>query len=165
MKADAIPPRAEVSSEPNHPGRTLRTERLLFATPEQIFAAFERPGCLAQWWGPHGFTNTFELFEFRQGGRWVFKMHGPNGTNYHNESVFQEITRNQRVVIEHIVTPWYRLIITLSADAASTRLTWEQEFESPEFAAKLRSLASTANEQVLDRLQAIVDAQRIDEQR
>lgn len=156
MKPDATPLRAGISSQRNHPDRTLRTERLLSATPEQMFATFERPECLAQWWGPDGFSITFELFEFRQGGRWIFKMHGPNGANYHNESVFREITRNERVVIEHIVKPWYRLTITLAADAAGTRLTWEQEFENAGFAAKMRSLASTANEQVLDRLQAIV---------
>ena len=77
--------------QPNNPEATLGTERILSATPRQIFAAFEQPELLAQWWGPEGFTNTFEQFEFKVGGRWVFVMHGPNGANYPNESVFREI--------------------------------------------------------------------------
>jgi hypothetical protein len=36
-------------------------------------------------------------------------MHGPNGTNYPNESVFLEIQPDTRVVIEHVLRPWYRL--------------------------------------------------------
>jgi len=46
------------------------TERLIAASPHQVFAAFENPASLAEWWGPNGFTNTFSLFEFRPGGRW-----------------------------------------------------------------------------------------------
>jgi len=37
-----------------------------------------------------------------------------------------------------------------------THLAWVQEFESPEVAAKMRPLSATANEQVLDRLQALL---------
>jgi uncharacterized protein YndB with AHSA1/START domain len=54
--------------------------------PPNLFSA-----AAAQWWGPEGFANTFAQFEFKPGGRWVFVMHGPNGANYPNESVFREI--------------------------------------------------------------------------
>ena len=54
------------------PDTVVRTGRLLPATPRAVFAAFEEPDRLARWWGPSGFTNTFECFEFRPGGRWVF---------------------------------------------------------------------------------------------
>ena len=57
----------------------VSTERLLPVSPRRVFAAFEQPDRLAQWWGPSGFKNTFEQFEFTNGGRWVFVMHGPTG--------------------------------------------------------------------------------------
>ena len=44
-----------------------------------------------QWWGPNGFTNTFHEFDLRPGGAWRFIMHGPDGTDYPNESVFVEV--------------------------------------------------------------------------
>ncbi|WP_437498369.1 SRPBCC domain-containing protein [Sorangium sp. So ce1099] len=143
-------------SRANNPSAAVSTERVLSANPRKVFAAFERPDQLAQWWGPEGFTNTFEQFEFKPGGRWVFVMHGPNGASYPNESVFREIQPDTRIVIEHVVKPWFRLTVTLSARGDQTHLAWVQEFESPEVAARMRPLSGTANEQVLDRLQALL---------
>lgn len=142
------------SMAPN-PDAALRTERVLAAGPRAVFAAFQQPDRLARWWGPAGFTNTFERFEFEPGGRWVFGMHAPNGASYPNESVFREITP-ERIVIEHVVKPWYRLTVTLTPQDGGTHLAWVQEFESPEFAARMRSLSEPANEQNLDRLEALL---------
>lgn len=134
----------------------IRNERILPASPGAVFAAFKNSDSLAQWWGPSGFTNTFEQFEFKPGGRWVFVMHGPNGANYANESIFQEILPDSRIVIEHILEPWFRLTVTLTARGDQTHLAWDQEFKSPEVAAKYRPLSTTANEQNLDRLQSVL---------
>jgi uncharacterized protein YndB with AHSA1/START domain len=140
----------------NDPDAAVRTERVLAADPRTVFAAFEQPDLLARWWGPSGFTNTFERFEFEPGGRWVFVMHGPNGASYPNESVFREILPDTRVVIEHVVKPWYRLTVELTPRGHETHLAWTQEFESPEAAAKMRRITDTANEQNLDRLQSLL---------
>jgi len=138
------------------PNATLSNERVISASPRAIFGAFEDPGCLARWWGPAGFTNTFEQFEFRPGGTWRFVMHAPNGANYPNESVFRAIEPDSRIVIEHVVEPRFRLTVTLTARGGETHLAWDQEFESPEMAERMRPLCETANEQNLDRLQAVL---------
>jgi len=143
-------------SQANNPNAAVSTERVLSANPRKVFAAFEQPDKIAQWWGPKDFTNTFEQFEFKPGGRWVSVMHGPSGTNYANESVFREIQPDTKIVIEHVVKPWYKLTVILTARGDQTHLAWVQEFESPEVAAKMRQLSGTANEQVLDRLQALL---------
>lgn len=143
-------------SQANDPDVAVSNERVFPASPREIFAAFEQPDRLARWWGPEGFTNTFERFEFRPGGRWVFVMHGPNGADYPNESVFREIQPDTRIVIEHVVEPWFRLTVTLAPRGDDTHLAWVQEFESPEVAARLRPLCAPANEQNLDRLQALL---------
>ncbi len=151
------PRRSCLVSQANDPNAALRSERVLFANPQQVFAAFEQPVCLAQWWGPDGFTNTFEQFEFKPGGRWVFVMHGPNGVDYPNENVFREIEPGARIVIEHVGKPWYKLTVTLTARGVDqTHLAWVQEFESPEFAAKMRPLCEPANEQNLNRLESVI---------
>ena len=143
-------------SHPSNPNAVLSNERLLSASPQQVFAAFSNPDHLARWWGPSGFTNTFDVFEFKRDGRWVFTMHGPTGVDYANECVFREIEPDSRLVIEHIVTPWFRLTVTLVPQGAHTHLAWTQEFESPEVADRMRPLCMTANEQNLDRLQALL---------
>lgn len=143
-------------SNATNPNAAVSTERVLSADPRTVFAAFEQPDRLVRWWGPSGFTNTFEQFEFRPGGRWVFVMHGPNGASYPNESVFREIEPDARIVIEHVVKPWYRLTVTLTDRGGETHLAWVQEFESSEAAAKMRRISEPANEQNLDRLQALL---------
>ncbi|MCA9449996.1 MAG: SRPBCC domain-containing protein, partial [Candidatus Omnitrophica bacterium] len=92
---------------------TFRHSRHLSASPEAVFAAFEDPARLAQWWGPEGFSNTFEVFEFRPGGRWVFTIHGPDGKDYPNESEFLEIVPGSMVRLRHVCLPHYELSITL----------------------------------------------------
>ena len=137
-------------------GARLWTERVLSAPAHQVFAAFENADRLAQWWGPDGFTNTFEIFEFEPDGRWLFVMHGPDGTDYPNECVFREIEPDERIVIEHVVSPWFRLTVTLAPREGKTHLGWVQQFESAEVADKLRSICEPANEENLDRLEALL---------
>lgn len=139
----------------------LSTGRVLSATSRRVFAAFEQPDQLAKWWGPNGFTNTFEQFEFKPGGRWVFVMHGPDGTNYPNECVFREIQPDTRIVIEHVVAPRFRLTVTLTDCAGKTCLGWVQEFETFELAARLRPICEPANEQNLDRLEALLATESV----
>lgn len=49
------------------------------------------PDRVARWWGPTGFTNTIQQYDFEPGGRWLLTMHGPDGTNYPNESRFTRL--------------------------------------------------------------------------
>ena len=143
-------------AQANPPSAALSTERVLSANRRVVFAAFANPDSLAQWWGPSGFTNTFEKFEFKPGGRWVFVMHEPNGANYANESVFREIQPDARIVIEHVVKPWFRLTVTLTARGDQTHLAWVQAFESPAVAEQMRLVCEPANEQNLDRLESLL---------
>ena len=131
----------------------FKTSRAIPATVEQVFAAFE-PKRLARWWGPAGFTNTFHICEFKPGGRWSFIMHGPNGANYPNESVFAEIEPPRKVVIQHVCEPRFRLTIELAPTANGTLLSWAQAFEDPEVAKRVEHIVVPANEQNLDRLTA-----------
>lgn len=140
---------------------TSHTSREISATVEQVFAAISDPQRLARWWGPAGFTNTFSVCEFKNGGRWSFVMHGPDGHNYPNESVFAEIEAPRKVVIEHVVEPVFRLTIALAASAAGTRVSWSQAFESAEVASRIEHIVVPANEQNLDRLAAEVSRQLV----
>ena len=131
---------------------TFSTSREIPATIEQVFAAFSHPERLARWWGPAGFTNTFSICEFENGGRWSFIMHGPDGHNYPNENVFAEIESPTKVVVQHVSEPKYRLTIGLASAAAGTVVSWSQTFESSEVAGRIEHIVVPANEQNLERL-------------
>ncbi|MCC6838655.1 MAG: SRPBCC domain-containing protein, partial [Flavobacteriales bacterium] len=59
--------------------REVVVTRVVHAPRERVWKAFATAEALAHWWGPDGFTITTSAFEFREGGMWVFIMHGPDG--------------------------------------------------------------------------------------
>ena len=134
---------------------TFTTSRKIPASAEQIFAAFSHPERLSRWWGPAGFTNTFNVCEFKKGGRWSFVMHGPDGRKYPNESVFAEIESPAKIVIQHVSEPKYRLTIILTSSAAGMVISWPQVFENANMS-RIQHILIPANEQNLDRLSAEV---------
>ena len=136
--------------------RTMRTSRILPFSPAKIYGAFASPDLLAAWWGPEGFRNTFEVFEFKVGGRWKFVMHGPDGKNYPNESVFVQLEPDSKVVIEHVCAPYFTLTVQLVPVPDGTRLSWEQVFADAKTAQAVKQIVEPANEQNLDRMTQVL---------
>jgi len=136
--------------------RTLSTSRNLPYTPKQIYGAFASADLLALWWGPEGFSNTFEIFEFTVGGRWKFIMHGPDGNSYPNQSIFEELVPDSRIVIHHDCPPDFRLTVQLTPVSDGTQLSWEQVFEDAETAQAVKLRVGPANEQNIDRLTQVL---------
>jgi uncharacterized protein YndB with AHSA1/START domain len=132
--------------------------RLIAAPAERLFRAIAEAGHLARWWGPNGFASTFETFEFRPDGRWLFVLHGPDGADYPNENVFRQIVPARRVVIEHISKDHhFFLTITLQPqEGGQTLVGWQQVFDTAGHRNALLSVCPEANEQNLDRLAAEV---------
>lgn len=136
--------------------RTIRTSRTLPFSPMVVYGAFASPDLLALWWGPDGFTNTFEVFEFKIGGNWKFVMHGPDGKNYPNESKFAQLEPGSKVVIEHVCAPFFTLTVELAPVAGGTLVSWEQVFADAKTAQTVASIVGPANEQNLDRMTRVL---------
>jgi uncharacterized protein YndB with AHSA1/START domain len=134
--------------------RELATTRVLNSRRELVFWAFSDPLHLAKWWGPKGFTNTFHEFDLRPGGVWRFTMHGPDGVNYPNESVFVEVAKPERIVIRHVSGPRFEMTITLTGQEGKTEIGWRMLFETSAECERVKKFAVEANEQNLDRLEA-----------
>ena len=131
--------------------------RLINAPRERVFKAFSEPEHLARWWGPNGFTSTFHTFDLRVGGKWTFVLHGPDGTDYPNESVFVEVVAPQRVVLEHLSeSHHFYLTITFESVENNTSVGWRQVFDDVEHKKRVAHIVEEANEQNLDRLEAEV---------
>jgi uncharacterized protein YndB with AHSA1/START domain len=130
----------------------LVTSRRFDAPRDEVFRAFIEPESLRRWWGPKGFTNTFEEFDPRVGGNWRFIMHGPNGANYPNHHIFMEIVRPERLVLVHLSRPQFEIAFTLTEEDGGTRLEWRMKFATAEECARIKTYAAEANEQNLDRL-------------
>src|SRR6476620_12224381 len=108
--------------------RQLLAVRVLNASKDSVFEAWTNPVHMARWWGPEGFTNSFEKFEPVEGGQWKYTMHSPQGGNYPNESRFLEVTHD-RIIIQHVSRPHFHLIASFEATGDKrTRITFRQVF-------------------------------------
>jgi PhnB protein len=146
--------------DPSADSRVAATSRVVAATPAAVWDAIRDPEKLARWWGPEGFTNEFESFDFRVGGDWKFVMRGPQGAAYPNHQRFVALDEDRRFVTCHVNAPHYVLTVTLTPEGAGTRVDWRQEFESDDLFRRLAEFVRPANEQNLDRLQAVLAATR-----
>ncbi len=138
----------------NTADREIVTTRVLDAPRELVFKAWTDPDQLVQWWGPKGFTNTFHEFDMRPGGIWRFVMHGPNGVDYQNKSVFVEVVNPKRIVFDHVSGPRFQVVATFAEQAGKTKLTFRMRFESAAECDKVKAFAVEGNEQNFDRLEA-----------
>lgn len=82
-------------------GRDIVVSRIFDAPRELIWEAMTNPQHVVHWWGPRGFTDTVEEMDVRPGGVWKHVMHGPDGANYPNESIFKEVVKPERLVFTH----------------------------------------------------------------
>lgn len=142
-----IPPAAE---------REIVSWRVIDAPRRRVFEAYRDAAQLRRWWGPNGFTNTFEVFQFETGGEWKFVMHGPDGTNYKNESRFTLIIPDSRIEFEH-AAPHFHATHTLEDEGADkTRLTWRMAFSGDAAFNSVKGFAPRCNEENFDKLSALL---------
>ena len=112
--------------------RELRLSRMLNAPVELIWEVWTKPEHIANWWGPNGFTNTIHTMDMIPGGEWHLVMHGPDGTDYDNRSVFKEIIPFKKIVYEHASYPKILATIEFEAHGEQTLINWHMLFDSAE---------------------------------
>lgn len=82
--------------------------------------------------GPNGFTNTIFRMDLRENGEWNLVMHGPDGTDYKNKSLFKEIVKHKRIVYQHISAPKFLTTISFEPLGDKTKIDWHMLFETKE---------------------------------
>ena len=66
-----------------------------------VWDAWTDPEQVARWWGPRGFTLTTYDKDLRSGGSWTYTMHGPDGTDYPNKTLYLDVEPMARLVYDH----------------------------------------------------------------
>ncbi|BDG01426.1 SRPBCC domain-containing protein [Anaeromyxobacter oryzae] len=110
--------------------RELVAARELDAPRDLVWTAWSEPTHVARWWGPRGFTNTVEHMDVRPGGAWRFVMHGPDGTDFRNEMRYVEVVSPERIVMDHVSGPNFRMTVTFAERGGRTTVTVRMTFES-----------------------------------
>jgi uncharacterized protein YndB with AHSA1/START domain len=142
--------------------RQIVLTRMIEAPRELVFDAWTSNEHLERWWGPNGFTLTTHDIDVRPGGRWTFTMHGPDGVDYPNELLYEEVARPELITFEHGAPgtddPSFRGAVTFDEFMGNTVLTMRSVFTSKEHLEHVveRHGAIEGGNQTLDRLVAYV---------
>jgi uncharacterized protein YndB with AHSA1/START domain len=115
----------------NTADREISVSRLLNAPISLVWKVWTYPDHIKNWWGPNGFTNTITKMDVKAGGEWNLVMHGPDGTDYKNKSVFKEVVVHQKIVFEH-VAPNFIATIEFQEQGNKTFISWHMLFETAE---------------------------------
>nr|WP_199000831.1 SRPBCC family protein [Flavobacterium sp. ASV13] len=111
--------------------RELRNIKTLNAPVDLVWEVWTNPEHIANWWGPNGFTNTIHKMDVQENGEWNLTMHGPDGTNYPNRSVFKEVIPFEKIVFEHF-NPHFITTVKFDSKDNQTILDWSMLFDTPE---------------------------------
>ncbi|WP_231490692.1 SRPBCC family protein [Pedobacter sp. Leaf170] len=136
------------------PDSEIVSSRIVNATIEQVFEAFSKPNHLKNWWGPAGFTNTFNEFDFRVGGKWNFVMHGPDKGNYANECEFIKIEKPSLIAWKRHSKPLFQVLFTFEElEKGKTKIVFKMLFDSVAECNKLKPYVTDKNEENFDKLE------------
>jgi len=136
------------------PDCEIVSTRIINATRELVYRAWTEPNHLKNWWGPAGFTNTFNEFDFRVGGKWSFIMHGPEKGNYANECEFIKIEKPALIAWKRFSKPIFQVVATFEeVSVDKTKIVFKMLFTSADECQKVKKFAVDKNEENFDRLQ------------
>ncbi|MEU6676603.1 SRPBCC family protein [Streptomyces sp. NPDC046925] len=152
----------ETRTETATADREIVISRIIDAPQELVFEAFTEVRHLSQWWGPEKFTTTTRSFEFREGGEWVFVLHGPDGTDYPEWIRWRRIAPPERIDLLHGEYPddpnSFETFLAFAPDGAATRIVMRTVFATRELrdAAVEKYHAIEGGRQTLSNLAAYV---------
>ena len=136
------------------PDCEIVSSRVVNASRELVYRAWTEPDHLKNWWGPAGFTNTFNEFDLRVGGKWSFILHGPDKGNYANECEFIKIDKPSLIAWKRFSKPIFQVVATFEeVSADETKVVFKQLFNTAEECRKVKALAGDKNEENFDRLE------------
>lgn len=135
----------------------IRISRVYDAPVRMLWDAWTDPAQVAQWWGPRGFTLTTHSKDLRPGGHWAYTMHGPDGTDYENKTIYYEVEPYARLVYDHGGNddrpPLFRVTATFAEVKGRTKMELTFALPTPEAAEQTRKFIKQAGgESTWDRL-------------
>jgi uncharacterized protein YndB with AHSA1/START domain len=128
---------AEKSKALSTSDREIIITRVFDASQNLLFKMFTDPKHVINWWGPNGFSLTIQEMNVKPGGTWRFIMHGPDGVDYPNMIIYEEIIESERLTLKHFGvvkgnSVQFRQIVTFAEQDGKTKITMQLVFPSAE---------------------------------
>lgn len=113
-----------------------------------VWDAWVDPAQAAQWWGPRGFTITTHAKDLRPGGFWSYTMHGPDGVDYENKTIYHEVETQAKLVYDHGGNddrpPLFRVTVLFSHADGKTKMEMTMTLPDKEAAEQARKFITEA---------------------
>lgn len=81
----------------------ITIERIFNAPREMVWKAWTDPEMVKKWWGPKDFTAPSIKIDLKVGGKYIFAMHGPEGSEWdrdmYSAGIYKEIVPNEKLVV------------------------------------------------------------------
>lgn len=126
----------------------LYITRIYEAPVKMVWEAWTDVKQVAKWWGPRGFTLTTHSKDFKVGGIWHYTMHGPDGTDYPNKTVYYEIEKYSRLVYDHggydERKPLFRVTVDFTDLGDKTKMEMTMGFPTAEAAKETKKFIKLA---------------------
>lgn len=127
----------------------IKIIRVYDAPVKTVWEAWTDPKQVAQWWGPRGFTLTHHSKDLRPGGTWNYTMHGPDGVDYPNSTLYHEVEEYSKLVYDHGANdeqpPMFRVTALFSEKNGKTTLNMTMILPTPEAAEETAKFIKKAN--------------------
>lgn len=127
----------------------IKISRLYDAPVKAVWDAWTDPKQTAKWWGPRGFTLTTHSKELKPGGIWHYTMHGPDGVDYPNKTLYYEVEKYSKLVYDHggydERKPLFRVTVLFSEVAGKTKMNMTMSLPTPEAAEETRKMIKAAS--------------------
>jgi uncharacterized protein YndB with AHSA1/START domain len=140
----------------------LYISRVYDAPVKAVWDAWTDDKQVVQWWGPRGFTLTTHSKDLKPGGHWKYTMHGPDGTDWENKTVYHEVEKYKKLVYDHgggeDRPPLFRVTVHFNEEAGKTKMEMTMALPTEEAAKETKKFIKQANgNSTWDRLAEYLD--------
>ena len=147
-----------------NPSNEIKITRVYDAPVQTVWDAWTDPQQVAKWWGPRGFTLTTHSKDLKPGGIWHYTMHGPDGTDYPNKTLYHVVEKHIKLVYDHGANderaPLFQVTVLFSEAGGKTKMDMTMTLKTPEEAEKTRQFIKKAGgDSTWDRLAEYLEQQ------
>lgn len=155
--------------------KTITITRIFNAPRQRVWDAWTKPEEIKKWWGPKDFSAPSVNNDLRKGGKFLYAMHGPKGSEFDKNmwsgGEYKEVIPMEKIVATdnftdekgNVISPaeygmpgdWGDMVVTVTFEDAGkdkTKVTIIHEGHPENFADD----ANTGWNQSLDKFEAIL---------
>ncbi len=137
----------ETTFTKNEESKTLVVEREFAASRDRVWHAWTDQSILEQWWAPKPWKAVTKSFEFREGGKWLYAMTGPEGEKHWAVMEYVSVNPKDNFTAKDAFTDENGNI-----DEKLPRMEWQTEFSESNGTTKVKITTTFSDVESLNKV-------------